>query len=330
MAIISIIVPVYNTEKYLSKCIDSILHQKFTDFELILVDDGSTDSSSTICDHYERLDPRVKCIHRPNRGQSAARNYGLQFSTGKYIGFVDSDDYVSPLLFETLYNNIITYHSDLSICGSALEYSNRTVYSEFPDGKFPKVLSQKEALIDVCKDDGFGVYLWNKLFKRELIEKYPLKEGHIYEDALIIVPMLLEENIRIVFSPEPYYYYVQRQNSSMHQAFTESNFEYITVWMQNPKLVTEKYSDLKPYYDKRVYNNCFKLLDKIYLDPCEHLSAEQRIVDILAENFMSILRNNFMTYHQRIMIHIIRFCYPLYKWYRKNFLFFKFRRKHNG
>ena len=330
MAIISIIVPVYNTEKYLEKCIDSILHQEFTDFELILVDDGSTDSSSTICDHYERLDPRVKCMHRPNQGQSAARNYGLQFSTGKYIGFVDSDDYVSPLLFKTLYNNIIAYHCDLSICGIALEYPNQTVCSEFPDGEFPKVLSQKEALIDVCKDNGFGVYPCNKLFKRELLEKYPFKEGHIYEDALIVVPMLLKEDIRVVFSPEPCYYYVQRQNSSMHQAFTESNFEYITVWMQNRKLVVEKYPDLKPYYDKRVYNNCFKLLDKIYLDTCNHLSAEKKIVGILTENFTSILKNHLMTNHQRIMIHVIKFCYPLYKWYRKYFLLLKFRREYNG
>lgn len=143
MAIISIIIPVYNTEKYLEKCINSILHQKFTDFELILVDDGSTDSSGAICDYYEQLDTRIKCVHTTNQGQSAARNYGFQFSTGKYIGYVDSDDYISPLLFETLYNNITVYNCDLSICGIALEYSDKTVYSEFPNGEFPQILSQK-------------------------------------------------------------------------------------------------------------------------------------------------------------------------------------------
>ena len=99
--------------------------------------------------------------------------------------------------------------------------------------------------------------------------------------------------------------------------------------MQNRKLVIEKYPDLKPYYDKRVYNNCFKLLDKIYLDPCKHLSAEEKIVDILTKNFVSILKNHLLTYHQRIMIFVIKFCYPLYKCYRKIFLFLKFRREHN-
>ena len=240
MAIISIIIPVYNTEKYLEKCINSILHQKFTDFELILVDDGSTDSSGAICDYYEQLDTRIKCVHTTNQGQSAARNYGFQFSTGKYIGYVDSDDYISPLLFETLYNNITVYNCDLSICGIALEYSDKTVYSEFPNGEFPQILSQKDALIGVCKDNGFGVYPCNKLFKRELIAKYPFEEGHIYEDARIIVPMLLEENIRVVFSPESYYFYVQRQSSSMHQTFNESNLEYITVWIQNIELFVKK------------------------------------------------------------------------------------------
>jgi glycosyltransferase involved in cell wall biosynthesis len=115
---ISIIVPVYNVEKYLEKCLKSILHQIFSDFELILIDDGSTDSSGRICDEYLKRDSRIKVFHKENGGLSSARNYGIEKSTGKYIGFVDSDDYIAKDMYEVLYNNLQRENADVSMCGN--------------------------------------------------------------------------------------------------------------------------------------------------------------------------------------------------------------------
>ena len=113
---VSVIVPVYNTEQYLKECVDSLLKQTLTDLEIILIDDGSPDNSAYICDEYAKLDSRVKVIHKENGGLSSARNAALDICKGEYIGFVDSDDFVEPTMFEELYNSAINYNSDISIC----------------------------------------------------------------------------------------------------------------------------------------------------------------------------------------------------------------------
>lgn len=114
---ISVIVPVYNVAPYLKKCVDSIINQTFTDIEIILVDDGSTDESGTICDQYAQKDSRVKVIHKPNGGLSDARNSGLEVCSGEYIGFVDSDDWISPDMYETLIHFAVKEDLDVAMCG---------------------------------------------------------------------------------------------------------------------------------------------------------------------------------------------------------------------
>ena len=135
---ISIIVPVYNVEKYLEKCVRSILAQTFTDFELILVDDGSPDSSGAMCDQFAEQDQRVKVIHKENGGLSDARNAGIEIATGEYLGFVDSDDYIADDMYELLYTNIVKEDADLSICG---------IYDVY-EGKEPVEKQQQYIVLD--------------------------------------------------------------------------------------------------------------------------------------------------------------------------------------
>ncbi|MFR2551722.1 MAG: glycosyltransferase [Clostridioides difficile] len=135
---ISIIVPVYNVEKYLEKCVRSILAQTFTDFELILVDDGSLDSSGAMCDQFAEQDQRVKVIHKENGGLSDARNAGIELATGEYLGFVDSDDYIADDMYELLYTNIVKEDADLSICG---------IYDVY-EGKEPVEKQQQYIVLD--------------------------------------------------------------------------------------------------------------------------------------------------------------------------------------
>ena len=216
MSEISIIVPVYNVEKYLENCIESILNQTFKDFELILVDDGSTDNSGKICDIYEKKDSRIKVIHKNNGGLSSARNTGLDIACGKYVGFVDSDDSIHPKMYEVLYNLIKKYKSDISCCNYKRTYD---IFS-----KEHKALNLKEVIemsnieaIEKLYDKDLGVRLvvaWNKLYHKRLFDNIRYKVGRIHEDEFI-AHRILYKCKKITYVDNELYYYLQREGSTM-------------------------------------------------------------------------------------------------------------------
>jgi len=166
-SLLSIIVPVYNAEKYLAKCLDSILAQTFKDFECILVDDGSVDQSPAICDEYAGRDKRIQVLHKKNEGASAARNDGIQAASGAYIGFVDSDDAVHPEMYERMYTAIIAEKNDFVCCG----YSHKGTTYALPNNYLNS--SQAEIVYTLEKADLFGT-IWNKLYKSGII-----RDNHI-------------------------------------------------------------------------------------------------------------------------------------------------------
>ncbi|MEN6316050.1 MAG: glycosyltransferase [Clostridiaceae bacterium] len=195
---ISIIVPVYKAETYLYRCIDSILSQTFTSFELILIDDGSPDLCGTICDEYARKDSRVKVIHKENGGVSKARNTGIEAAIGKYIGFVDSDDYVEPTMYEKLYNSIMTYNTDLAMCsytsvinGNKIDVFHNLCNNEYLDREYIENVVFTNIIL--CNTPGY-FSLWNKLFKSEIIKKNNIRldiEMFFGEDLLFVLDYLL-------------------------------------------------------------------------------------------------------------------------------------------
>lgn len=215
---VSVIVPVYNTEQYLKECVDSLLKQTLTDLEIILIDDGSPDNSAYICDEYAKLDSRVKVIHKENGGLSSARNAALDICKGEYIGFVDSDDFVEPTMFEELYNSSIYYSSDISICALST-FSN--------NGVIPKLLPfDKEVYKDSEITDCFLVpllgenpnekiknlegFVCRQLFKREIIGNIRFKSEREYfaEDVMFdfdIYPLC--RTISVVNKPLYFYRY---------------------------------------------------------------------------------------------------------------------------
>ena len=165
---ISVIVPVYNVEKYLEKCIDSILSQTFKNFEIILVDDGSTDSCGIICDEYERLDNRVKVIHKINGGLSSARNSGLEIASGEYVAFVDSDDWIDKNMYQELYNEAKKNNADIVQCKFIkAKDENVSIYNnEFNE---VEVIGNLDALCNLYNERCIEtVVTWNKLYKRYL------------------------------------------------------------------------------------------------------------------------------------------------------------------
>ena len=235
--LISIIVPIYNMEKYLVKCIDSIINQTYKNLEIILVDDGSTDKSSIICDEYKKIDSRIKVIHKSNGGLSSARNAGLDIAMGSLIGFVDSDDYIEETMYEKMKNNMDYYKSDISVCNfyyvknGKKEISMKNLSSNIAEGKtkFDNLYNEYVS---------YGVYAWNKLYKKELFDNIRYPNGKIFEDTYIICD-LLEKARRVSYLIEPLYNYVFRDGSICH-SFTINHFDIINSFNNNINFFNKK------------------------------------------------------------------------------------------
>lgn len=221
MILVSIIVPVYNVEKYLERCIDSLVNQTLKDIEIILVDDGSTDSSGRICDEYAKKDKRIKVIHKENGGLSQARNFGLDIANGRYLQFVDGDDFIHKQMVEILYDTIINNNADISICDFDKVYENTKIkYKKLDYNTINvKIYNNIESLNQLYSKDVIKfVIAWNKLYKKELFTNLRYRDGKIHEDEFIIHELLFKSK-KVVYIPLKLYYYLQREDSIMKSTF---------------------------------------------------------------------------------------------------------------
>lgn len=212
---ISIIVPIYNVEQYLSKCIDSILNQTFKDFELILINDGSIDKCGEICDNYSLIDNRITVVHQANSGVSSARNVGIDYARGDYIAFVDPDDYIHEKMYENLYNAATENNVDIVICNFSLvnEQTGDLMDSKpTTKGLSERKISGLECLGEFYNCDDYYILPWNKLYKKTLFNKIRFPQGLIYEDEYIAHKVFfIAKNVMCL--SECYYYYLQRKAS---------------------------------------------------------------------------------------------------------------------
>lgn len=242
--LISIIIPVYKVEKYLEKCIESVLKQTYTNLQIILVDDGSPDNCGKICDEYAKKDPRIEVIHKVNGGLSDARNVGIAKAKGKYIGFVDSDDYIKEDMYEILINLIKEYDADVSICNlydviDGKEYirNNENGIQEY---------SRLEILKEVLLDKNIQSYAWNKLYKKELFDeiKYPI--GKKYEDIGTTF-YVFEKCNKIVVTSEPEYYYLKRSDSLVNNVTESTVLDYTDIIIQRYLYTQKNIEELRKY-----------------------------------------------------------------------------------
>lgn len=223
--LISVIVPVYNVEKYLGKCVDSILAQTYENLEIILVEDGTGDGCGAICDAYAAQDPRVRVIHKENGGLSSARNAGMDIARGEYFGFVDSDDWIEPETYETLLNLAEKYDADL-VSGSRYDVAEPT--GERTLGlhhEKEECISAMEMLGRVFVWDGCDSAAWDKLYRRHLFAdiRYPLG---MYSEDIAIFYKLMEKANRVALCPKPLYNYLHRENSITTAKLSEKTFHY--------------------------------------------------------------------------------------------------------
>lgn len=218
-ALVSVIVPVYNVEPYLRRCVDSLLNQSYKNLEIILVNDGSSDNCPQICDGYAEKDSRIKVIHKENEGQAKARNLAIDIAKGEYISFVDSDDYVSVYYIESLYNSAIRYSVKVAVCQMAC-FSEGKENVKQAHGDCSCKISKRRALEHYCsmRESSSIPFLAAccKLYHKSLFQTLRFPEGCIYEDSLLNYKLidLVDE---IAYIREPLYYYFMRENSTMGQ-----------------------------------------------------------------------------------------------------------------
>jgi glycosyltransferase involved in cell wall biosynthesis len=243
---VSVIVPVYNTSRYLEDCINSICSQKYTNLEIILVNDGSTDNSGDICDKYSQIDDRIKVYHKTNGGLSSARNTGIDVSNGEYIAFVDSDDWISEWMIFDMVTNMIKTNADISICGF-----NKTTKRESADVLLNKyeIMNTNEAFLAMYKYSKYSSEACNKIYKKYLFDniRYPI--GKIFEDQLTTYK-LINNASTIIYTTSKFYFYFMHQESIVHKKFDASYFARITGLDEAIKFF-EKNKTILPYIKKQ-------------------------------------------------------------------------------
>lgn len=224
---ISIIVPVYRTEKYLNACVDSILSQTFSDFELVLIEDGSPDQSGAICDEYAQRDDRVRVIHQRNQGQAAARNHALPMTQGKWLCYVDSDDTIHPQMLEYLYRAAVESGAGISMC-QFLEAPEKPENYEQPMAFSYELLTMDEKTLTELHDREQypGWVACAKLIRRECVEGYPFHVGRVYEDNEAVTRWLLPART-LAMLPEQLYFYRTNPESTTKSQFSLKNLDYL-------------------------------------------------------------------------------------------------------
>ncbi|MBO4219602.1 MAG: glycosyltransferase [Clostridia bacterium] len=256
---ISIVVPVYNVEKYVEKCIESILSQTYKDIEVLLIDDGSPDSSGEICDRFASIDSRVRVIHTPNRGVGAARNTGIANARGDYIGFVDSDDWLEPDMYETLLAELKAADADICECGWFVEYSGSAKIS-VPERK----LWTGDDTARGYFLETISVYCWSKLYKRHLFEKVLFPEGVTSEDVSAVCFLAVgAERVRTI--DVPLYHYLQRAGSMVNDHTMKRLIDYWSA--QKAKYERLGNTDLfknDPFLSDRLLLHCGRGVSKMW------------------------------------------------------------------
>lgn len=277
---ISVIVPVYNVRPYLKRCIDSIIAQTYSDLEILLVDDGSTDGSGELCDAYARQDARVQVIHKKNGGLSDARNCGIEHAKGRYFCFVDSDDGIAPQMIEVLYRNLVNTGADVS--AAALKHFSTEELPAAEDAlKKVQYMTGKEALRSILQSEELGDFAVNKLYKRDLFEnvRYPL--GRMMEDQGTTYK-LLDKCQGVAYCPVPLYFYYQRPDSILHKRTKKFYADKWDMGCQRYQYIREKYPDMleNDAAMMKIVEHCYPYLRK---DECRKAEMEHFLQEFRTE-----------------------------------------------
>ncbi len=268
-SLISIIIPIYKVEDYLTRCVDSILEQKYPHMEIILVNDGSPDNCGEICDAYAKQDKRISVVHQENMGLSMARNNGLEKASGDYISFIDSDDWIEPGMYETMLEYMMEHGLELSEC--IWKRKNEVLVKE----EFDKIYieTRDEALQRMIVPGFYNV--GNKIYKRSLIGDTRFRKGVLYEDGLFNSE-IYKKVTQVGFIPRNFFNYFQENESIIRSGYSLKKLEGIDVTKEKVENFTgmtknkEIHRKFRKYFLRRLFNHYHNILRNPHFDPDNH------------------------------------------------------------
>ena len=261
--LISIIIPVYNAEKYVAKCLDSIISQTHLSLEIIIIDDGSTDKSAEICNTYAKKDKRIIVLHQLNSGVSAARNLGLDYAKGDYIGFCDSDDWIESNMYETLLSLLKEHKADVSIISFATELDKQR--SSARDSEDVTILNGKEAILQMHIATLFEGQLCNKLFRKDLFSDVRLDTSLKYFEDLLVLWSVFLMSQKVVYRNDPLYHYTINPKSALNQKYRETDWQRRDACLKMQEMAHKYYHEALPYVNKTLLMADIHLAEKMVL-----------------------------------------------------------------
>lgn len=295
---VSIIVPVYNVELYLERCLESIVNQTYTNLEIIIVNDGSTDNSLEICEKWKNIDNRIKVKSIENNGVSNARNVGISMVTGDYLYFADSDDYLEPDIIEFLLKNSVNNDADVVRCGFVMEFDNGTKENYGNDEC--TISNYDNKVIDLIVNDYISGALWNKLYRFSAVKEYRFDVAYDSSEDLAYNYSILKSINKIVNVPDAKYHHFIRQNSITHSAFGYGAFSIISA----KQIILNDQKD-----NQNTYKQCVRsYIDSafIVLTGClSHNACMDRYDDLRAsilEHKKTILKSSSYTYIEKLKV----------------------------
>lgn len=226
--LISVIVPVYKVEKYIARCLDSIISQTYKNLEIIIVDDGTPDGSGRICDEYALKDSRIRVIHQENGGVSSARNAGLDIANGDFVIFLDSDDYIESDMYQSLVDIITKENADIAICGDYNE-TEQGVFERYVKDDIYCVFSQQEQIINLLSNKYYRCSCCDKLFRKEIIKDIRFDTSIKHNEDLLFLYQVMKNSDKAVYTSKPYYYYCTNEGSATNSLFNDSMLGIIDV-----------------------------------------------------------------------------------------------------
>ncbi len=270
---ISIIVPVYNVEKYLDRCVESIVSQTYENLEIILVDDGSPDNCPQMCDDWAKKDERIRVVHKTNGGLSSARNTGLEIATGSLIAFVDSDDWLEPDMYRKLCTAILQYDADIAMCATdSVDMEGNNIAT----GTTPTLKNSKEKIIIYSNNSEImeahispseiagwiNSGVWNKLYRAHIVNGVLFPKGRLYEDVFTMYKYLHKAS-KMAYIPWHGYNYFQREGSICNKKFDGRNMDLLDANVERYEFICENYKHLEIPAREQVVDCCFNLAFKI-------------------------------------------------------------------
>lgn len=287
---VSVIVPVYQVEQCLDRCVKSLIAQTYRNYEIILVDDGSRDAGGRMCDEYAADYERVKVIHQENKGLGPARNRGVKSAGGEYIVFVDSDDYVSDDYLEYLVYLTEKYHTKLTAVGGVSVWDDRKEERNIQDPeKTEECLDTAEALKRMCYARGFGVAAWGKMYHRSLVEQYPYP-ACVHEDLATTYKMVSACE-KIACSRKTGYFYYQRNNSLMHGKVEEKHLYGITAAQEQLRFMEKYYPEVVPAAEYRCAGKLLEYIPRLLDGKKKSREIFRRIRREMKKYYRDVLKN---------------------------------------